>query len=759
MTFWEKVKGWFSRKQWPNWKPIGASSYTSTSDYWGRPAPTNADLIGAFNDTIFSCCTLIANNISTVPIRLYVKSESGQARPKCETRPIHRKAFDGVQKRLGRATRVEEVVSHPVLDLLNSCNSYHNWMELIQLTQLYLDVCGNAFWLVRPDPYGVPCEVYLLPTQSVEPIRSEKTGYIIGWKVGSGQEETNYRLDEVIHFKNPSLADPYGLGFSPVQAAWNRVQIGAKEMGYLDSTLSNMGRPDAILSPDEPISPFESERLAKDFFQRFRGQGNGGIMVADGPMKLSPLNFPPRDLAEFQLYQSIKFAVSNAFQIPPDIWELGQANRSSAEAVLYALAVHSIKPRIARIVEKLNERLIPLYDESGRLFFEADSPVPEDKTFLLAERQMLLTTGTILRDEARQLYGFDSADWAKQPLAPPGALPPVALQAEREGPPSEPEPEKVDRSAQAPILAALQAQVNAGEISRAAAIANVVLTLDFSKAEAEALFPDVPPVKLTPEEPQVQPEPTKAKRRNKAIRRKSPERLAEALIGFFRRQKAQLVEHIKNLPNVETKAVPDDLFDPEHWTREMFEALRPVVQLYANDSAKKTVARIGVSWDLLHVTQPKLKEGVDKATMLFCKETNETTSQELGVAIKELRQSLTEGLQQGEYNNQLMKRVGSIFENAEVYRSWRIAVTEANRAQHAAQFAVAKESGVVQGKRWILSSDACEKCKPMAGKVVGLNEIFTTVDFGNPAYSEIYYPPLHPGCRCDAIEVVEGVND
>src|SRR5436305_4839164 len=121
-------------------------------------------------------------------------------------------------------------------------------------------------------------------------------------------------------------------------------------------------------------------------------------------MKLMPMNFPPRDLAEFQLYSAIKYAVSNAFAVPPDIWELGQANRSSAEAVLYALAVHSIKPRIARIVEKLNERLIPCFDESGRLFFEADSPVPEDKTFLLAERQMLLNTGTILRDEARQLY-------------------------------------------------------------------------------------------------------------------------------------------------------------------------------------------------------------------------------------------------------------------------------------------------------------------------------------------------------------------
>ena len=238
------------------------------------------------------------------------------------------------------------------------------------------------------------------------------------------QGEETYRLEDVIHFKYPSLADPYGLGYSPVQAAWNRVQIGAKEMGYLDATLSNMGRPDAILSPDEPISPFEAERLAKDFFQRFRGQGNGGILVADGPMKLSPLGWPPRDLAEYQLYQSIKHAVSNSFGIPPDIWELGQANRSSAEAVLYALATHSLMPRIARLVEKLNDKLIPLFDDSGRLFFEADSPIPEDKEFLLKERQMLLNTGTILRDEARTLYGFDSAEWAKEPLAPPGAKTP-----------------------------------------------------------------------------------------------------------------------------------------------------------------------------------------------------------------------------------------------------------------------------------------------------------------------------------------------
>src|SRR5207253_1104524 len=111
-------------------------------------------------------------------------------------------------------------------------------------------------------------------------------------------------------------------------------------------------------------------------------------------------------------------------------------------------------------------------------------------------------------------------------------------------------------------------------------------------------------------------------------------------IGFFRKQKAAIADKIKSLDEIQTKAIGDDWFDLEHWTKEMAEAMRPIVALYADDAAKKTVGRIGASWNLLNVTQPKLKEGVNKATMLFCQETQETTSQEIGLAVKELRQSL-----------------------------------------------------------------------------------------------------------------------
>lgn len=789
---------WFKKKQKPagrklysaDWHPMGSYGYRSP-DAYGRSAPTPNDLIAAFEDTVYSCSSLIANKIATTPIHLYVKTDQGQAKPKCLTRPVSRKTFDRIasNKVLTAQTRVEEVVSHPAIDLLNKCNSYHNQGDLLCLTELFLEITGNAFWLMKPDNFGLPCELYLLPTQFVSPVRDE-SGMVKGWRFGQGNQEVVYDKSEIIHFKFPSLDDPYGWGMSPLQAAWNRVMIGLKETGYLDATLTNGARPDAILAPSEPISPFEADRLAKDFTQRFRGAGSGGVIVADGPMTITPIGWPPRDLAELQLYQTIKTNVCNCFAVPPDIWEMGESNRATAEAALYALAVHCLKPRMCRLIEKLNERLIPFFDD--RLFFEADDIVPEDKTFELSKMQFLASTGSITRNEIRIREGLEPKPWGEEPLLPPGMLP--ALPPDDDEPDTYQEPTQ-DRSGQAPGLAQLQQAVYAGQLPRLAAIANVQVTFGFSADQAEALFPDVAPVKTTPDEPdqadqsndsqpdqadnqdqaddkppqssqegqgqaEVQPEDKSVKEvTSKAVKRVNPLPMAEALQRFFRHQRKALLSKVKLLDEAQTKALPmQGWFDLEDWTKEMAAVMRPIVALYYDDSAKATTSRIGASPDLLKVVQPNLDKALEKATLLFCKETNEATSQELGEAIKSLRQSLAEGLEAGEVQNQLMARVGEIFESAETMRSYRIAVTEASRAQHSAQEITAQESGLVQGKKWLCNEMACPKCLPLNGKVVPLGSNFAT-DESQGAYSNISTPPRHPHCMCTMTEVIEGAND
>src|ERR1019366_2399033 len=180
---------WFKKKQ-PagrklfsaDWHSVGSFGSSGPDDY-GRSAPTPNDLINAFEDTVYSCATLIANKIASTPIHLYVRTDPGQAKAKCLTTPISRKTFDRIasNKVLSSQVKIEEVVSHPALTLLRSCNSYHNQGDLFTLTELYLEITGNAFWLMKPDQWGLPSELYLLPTQFVTADRDD-TGMVRAWR-------------------------------------------------------------------------------------------------------------------------------------------------------------------------------------------------------------------------------------------------------------------------------------------------------------------------------------------------------------------------------------------------------------------------------------------------------------------------------------------------------------------------------------------------------------------------------------------------
>jgi uncharacterized protein len=498
-------------KAWPNWVPVGGGS--PTTDILGRRAPSPNQLIAAFSDVVYACSTLIANKCAEAKFKLCVRTDPGQARTRLATKRLdyrtHRRIAE--TKRLSRGSVVEEVVDHPLLDMLNEGGTYHNCHESTIYTQAFLEVVGNAFWALDIDGLTKRPQSYkILAPQMVEPVRDDRTKNIVAWKFGQGLDAVTYKKEHIVHFKSINLADPYSLGMSPLTAAWNRVLIQSKELGFLDANLTNNGRPDVILSPNEPIGPMEAERLAKDWVQRFKGQGAGGPFVADGPFTVTPLAWPVKDFAELNLFEVVKNSVSNVFHIPPDIWNTGtSSNRSTKEAALYSLAVDCIKPRVSYFCEKLNE-LCKWWDDTGRLFFEAGDIVPEDKEFVLKEMTFLNQSQAVLRNEIRERYGFEPTEWGDEPLMPPGAILQQQAQAQAETaatPPPPPPAPVVDRTAQAAAIASLQQQVYSGQIPRQAAIANAQLLFGFSAQEAEALFPDIPPKPEPAPEPPPQPPP------------------------------------------------------------------------------------------------------------------------------------------------------------------------------------------------------------------------------------------------------------
>lgn len=687
----------------PNWQPMGYTGYASygtTYDAWdSKRLPDKTQLIQACVDISYSACRLVADQVANAKIRLYIKDIPGRYPPKCKTR----KLYSGEGRRIAKGYHVSEVLDHPSLDLLATVNPTHTYADLMTLTEFYLDTTGNAYWHlcgIEIDGKFVAEEVYIIPSDQVCLVRSEDGRRVIKYKIGVGNNVKEVPPDRMIHFSNPNIRDPYGEGFSPLLAVWQRVMLSWKEVSYLETVLTNNARPDAIASPENPTSQEEAERMTKEFTQRFRASGNGGIFFTSEPLNLQTLSFSPKDVASEALYKVVKTAISNGFGIPPDIWEIGQSNRSSNEAVLYSLAYHCIRPRVNLIVERLN-KWVRKYDD--RFFFAPDELVPEDKAFELQKDQALCAAGAITRNEFRTKWGYDPKDWAEEPLLPSGVMP-----ADYFGP--------------APTA------------------------------------PAQPALPATPDTPA--PAPTKAKKKRNKTVLASPRPLAKKLADLFREQEREVLQGLKafdvntvttksvlteddyRLERCQWKAMPDLLIDLSHWDKVMSGVLAPTVQVAAEQGSQGLVAKVGADADVTKAVTPKLAEVVEALTLQFCAETNRTTELALSDALAKLREEIEAGMVAGDTKAELTRRVQAVFTQAERYRAARIAFTETSRAQNTGEELAAIESGVVTGKRWLLSSDACPECMPLANKVVGLGEKF----FDSPYPGAGMTPPKHPMC-------------
>lgn len=249
-------------------------------------------------------------------------------------------------------------------------------------------------------------------------------------------------------------------------------------------------------------------------------------------------------------------------------------------------------------------------------------------------------------------------------------------------------------------------------------------------------------------------------KRNRVRRMPRGERMRKNLQKFFRGQRREVLALIERNKSVQ-KGVGRVFVALEKWlthnaSRELQDELwdnRPVVELYAAEEGRAVLGRVGASDVVFSVRDPNVTRAIDSLVLKFGKETNATTSKALGKALKELREEIRAGLDAGEAIRELTKRVEKVFDHASKFRAQRIAMTESSRAVHLGQQLGAEASGVVVGKQWLASSDGCKDCMLLNGRQIRLAESFEHHAEPGP-YSETPFPPAHPNCRCDMIEVI-----
>jgi hypothetical protein len=227
----------------------------------------------------------------------------------------------------------------------------------------------------------------------------------------------------------------------------------------------------------------------------------------------------------------------------------------------------------------------------------------------------------------------------------------------------------------------------------------------------------------------------------------------EELIREWRGTPAALAERIQR----EALSMRGDL------AKQIREIARPYAQVMASAGAQAATESLAA-----FLTPEQLLEDAEAnpAAVRAAERAADRMSMSVSdAAAQYIADTVAQGIEDGDSIEDMADRIaeqrGISRERAEM-----IARTESAYAYTEGRLESMKESGVVTGKRWLLSPDACEFCEAAARqygeKTVPLDTPFYTVGTTltgvaggrmKLTYRNVDGPPLHPNCRCDVIAV------
>jgi HK97 family phage portal protein len=420
-----RLSGLFRPKAMPAVLTGGQWSGASYIDAYRRNrTPTPNEILAELKNTAWTCASLNASVCASHPPRLYVTTQTNQARPKCLTKSLpaatekRLRSTPHLVARTKSAQRLEEVTEHPLLDLLVKVNPVHNAFDLWELTTLYQEVHGAAYWLLDFGPLGTPQQIWPLPSQNVTPVREPRSRNLVDYYLyRTGTEEQRFRPDQIIHFRYPDPRDPYLGGLAPLRACYEQATLISEFAAFKKAKFENHAIPDAIVSPDEVIGEEERDRLEAQWNSRFRKGGSGKVVVAESALKVQLLAHSMGDLAVLADVKATKEDVANAFHVPISFLS-AETNLANLQAAEHQHMSKAVAPRLMRRDEKLNEQLIPLYDPTGRLFLASEDPVPVNRELTTKEQDLNLRYGVVSINEVRGEQGLEPVPWGDAPWLP-----------------------------------------------------------------------------------------------------------------------------------------------------------------------------------------------------------------------------------------------------------------------------------------------------------------------------------------------------
>jgi len=689
-----------------------------------------SEFIKQYREWLYININVIAEAVAKIKFRLYRLKKSGK-------------------------NEVEEIKEHPILELLYRMNPYMTKEEVIYTLEIQKPLVGDACWYLaranRDNPKEPPTEIWPLRSDwiSIKQGQLDKGQDFIAYYVYKipGQEEQIFMPHEILMFKKPNPEDPYR-GMSIVKAAAVSIDIDNFATNWNRNFFWNSARPDAVLSTEQKLDNEVLKRLKNQFRSEYGGLSNSmKMMILEAGLSYKPFQSSVKDMdfLEQQKWTRDKF-ISFFGNTKIALGIVEDVNRANAETSEYIQQKNTTDPEMQKLVDTLNEFLVPLYGED--LFLSYESPIPE-AVELLNDELSKLTNLVYTINEARAKKGLDPIPEGDVLYLPLNVSPITDNNPDQQG----------------------KGYVTVRGKHKGNSYKDYLPERDFSeeirrlnnrnlrrKSMANALKENQ--VKI---EKEIKKALLKRRKDQRKLKRKenfwkvqiANSDLYEAKVEKIMEEKiypyisSEVQQNINDKMKISSSELMFDEANAVTFSIRAFDAIfKEIVTIQGNKAYEYLGLKETMRID--QVIANKIKSQIRK----FSKSMTKTIREKL-------TNSLTEGLNNGESGQKLTKRVSDAIGDIKTYQARRISVTEVSRATNYANSVVWSKSGVKE-EEWLTALDerVCPDCSSMEGKVSKLSESYFNEGDSLPSgatvtYENIKRPPLHVSCRCTTIPVVE----
>ena len=406
---------------------LGDQSAWADPYEWGsylldsKKPSTKSQFVDSNLGWVYICVKLNFQAVGSQRLRLYVSKEAkGKKYLTIKTRPVDRQRLKWLYLKpdldswLTKAEEIEEVTEHAYLDLMKEVNPYHTSRDLKEFTTMFADLTGECYWLLLKDGLKVPRQIWVIPSQYMNPVYGDSLDKaIIGYKYERGNVKLVLKPEDVVMFTTPNPKNIF-TGFSCIKGVADAVYIQSQMNEFETSIFENRARVGGVIEETENVGKPTRERFKEKLSQTHTGPKKAGkMMYLPKGLKYTKDAMTPVELNFIEGRKGNREEICTGLNVPFGMFD-PHANRAVAEAAGYQHAKTGILPRCERFSDKMNERVLPLFDE--KLFCAFDDPVPQNRELILKEQIGRVKGNIMLINEARAEQGLEPIDGGDEML-------------------------------------------------------------------------------------------------------------------------------------------------------------------------------------------------------------------------------------------------------------------------------------------------------------------------------------------------------